>query len=70
MYENGKPFFKEWNVVISFECIVCNFHTSVRVFMELAKGSFEHSKRKTYKNSVLYKTWNRALVYNSRVCNI
>ena len=70
MYENGKPFFKEWNVVILFECIVCNFHTSVRVVMEFVKGSFENSERKTYANSVLYKIWSRRLVYNSRVCNI
>ena len=70
MYENGKPFFKEWNVVILFECIVGNFHTSVRVFMEFVKDSFEQSKRKTYTNSVLYKIWRRGLVYNSRVGDI
>ena len=55
MYENGKPFFKEWNVVILFECIVGDFHTSMRVFMEFVKDSFEQSKRKAYTNSVLYK---------------
>ena len=70
MYENGKSFFQEWNVVILFECIVGNFHTSVRVFMEFVEDSFEQSKRKTYTNSVLYKIWSRGLVYNSRVGNI
>ena len=62
MYKNGKPFFKEWNVVILFECIVGDFHTSMRVFMEFDKDSFEQSKRKAYTNSVLYKIWSRGLV--------
>ena len=70
MYENGKPFFKEWNVVILFECIVGNFHTSVRVFMEFVKDSFEQSKRDAYTNSVLYKIWSRGLVYNSGIGNV
>ena len=41
MYENGKPFFKEWDIVILFECIVGDFHTSVRMFMKFVKDSFK-----------------------------
>ena len=70
MYENGKQFFKERNVVILFECIVGDFHTSMRVFMEFVKDSFEQSETKAYTNSVLYKIWSRGLIYNSGVCNI
>ena len=41
MYENGKPFFKEWDIVILFEGIVGDFHTSVRMFMKFVKDSFK-----------------------------
>ena len=48
MYENGKPFFKKWKVVILRECIIVNPDTSMGVFMKFVKYSFEHSKGKTY----------------------
>ena len=37
MYENGKPFFKEWNEVVLWEGIIGYFDTSVRVFMEFVE---------------------------------
>ena len=44
MYENGKPFFKEWDIVILFEGIVGDFHTSVRMFMKFVKDSLNSRK--------------------------
>ena len=54
MYENGTPFFKEWNVTVLRECIIRDFNTSMRVFMEFVKYSFEQSKRKAYTNGRVY----------------
>ena len=45
MYKNGKPFFKEWDLVILFECIVGDFNTSMRVFVKFVKDSFKQSER-------------------------
>ena len=70
MYKNAKPFFKKLNVVLLRECIICNFDTSMGVFMKFVEDSFQHLKRKTYSNSSVSKIWGRRLVCNSRACNI
>ena len=54
MYENGKPFFKKWNIVVLRKRIIRNFKTSMRVFMEFVKYSFKESKVKAYTNGGVY----------------
>ena len=57
MYENGKPFFKIWNIVILRERVSSDFDTCMRVFMKFVKDCSKHSKRKTDSNSIANNIW-------------
>ena len=67
MYENGEPLFKVWILVMVRECIVGDFDTCMRMFMEFIKDSSKLSKRKTDSDSITYDIWRRGMVCCRRI---
>ena len=43
-YEDRGPFFKKWNVIILGKRIVCDFSSSMRMFMKFVEDCSKHTK--------------------------